>query len=127
MEVICVGAGFPEPQVTWLINGSMISPSIREKKINAKVDSILADMENGTNVHRTISKIVITGIKFPLSIQCVVENYVGKLYSNNIYTLYLKGKYPYIFCLSAQAPVFHTTLPEKRCPLQKVWLTYLCI
>ena len=90
MEVTCVGAGIPEPRVTWLLNGSLISHTKRENMINAKVDSWLADIENGTNVYHTISKIVITGKTFPLSIHCVVENDVGKAYSNNVYTLYFK-------------------------------------
>ena len=115
----CVGAGIPEPQVAWLINGSTISPTKRQNTINAKVDSILPDIENGTNVHRTISKIVITGIKFPLSIQCVVENHVGKSYSKNIYTLYLKGMYPYIFVLKCTSSSFSYNSTRKALSFTK--------
>ena len=37
MEVTCVGAGIPEPRVSWLLNGSMINNKSNEEAINTEV------------------------------------------------------------------------------------------
>ena len=93
MEVTCVGAGIPKPRVAWLINGSMINRTSTDTTLNSKVDTTLADFENGTNVYRTMSRIAIADRTFPFSIQCVVENIVGKVYSDTVFTLCIKGNY----------------------------------
>ncbi len=86
--------GIPEPNVAWLLNGSMINHTNTAKTINAEIETKLADVQNGTNVYRVNSKIVITGREFPLRIQCVVMNETLKVYSKNVYALYVEGKWP---------------------------------
>ena len=93
-EITCVGTGIPEPSVAWLLNGSMINHTNTEKTINVEIETSLADVQNGTNVYRVNSKIAITGRTFPLRIQCVVMNETHKVYSENVYALYIEGKCP---------------------------------
>ena len=93
MEVTCIGAGIPEPKVTWLLNGSLFNSDIRDTQIYATVNTTVANDPNATNTYRTISTVVTSGRTFPLSFQCVVENTLGKVYSDKVYVLHLKGNY----------------------------------
>ena len=93
LEMTCTGTGIPEPNVAWLLNGSLIDDTSTEKAINAVVDTKLADLQNGTNSYRVNSKILITDRKFPLHIQCVVKNEMDEVYSEKVYALYVASKY----------------------------------
>ncbi|XP_028413575.1 uncharacterized protein LOC114536418 isoform X1 [Dendronephthya gigantea] len=83
IEVSCIGTGIPEPDVVWLLNGSMINHTSTQYDTKRK-------REIGQNAYRVNSTIIISGRKFPMSIRCVVQNGKYKVHSRTVYVLHVE-------------------------------------